>query len=52
MVMGLIPAKGAALPMVSYGGTSMIVTMFGFGLLMNVWVHRDTRIGRRGVAEE
>lgn len=52
MVMGLIPAKGVPLPMVSYGGTSMIVTMMGFGLLMNIWVHRDTRIGRRGVGEE
>jgi len=50
MVMGLIPAKGVPLPMVSYGGTSMIVTMIGFGLLMNAWVHRDTRIGR-GVGE-
>jgi rod shape determining protein RodA len=50
MVMGLIPAKGVPLPMVSYGGTSMIVTMMGFGLLMNVWVHRDTRIGRMGEA--
>ena len=48
MVMGLIPAKGVPLPMVSYGGTSMIVTMIGFGLLMNAWVHRDTRIGRVG----
>jgi rod shape determining protein RodA len=50
MVMGMIPAKGVPLPMVSYGGTSLIVTMMGFGLLMNVWVHRDTRIGR-GVGE-
>jgi hypothetical protein len=23
------------------------VTMIGFGLLINVWVHRDVRIGRR-----
>jgi rod shape determining protein RodA len=52
MVMGLIPAKGVPLPMVSYGGTSLVVTMAGFGLLMNVWVHRDVRIGRRGVGED
>lgn len=49
MVMGLIPAKGMALPMVSYGGTSMVVTMIGFGMLINVWVHRDIRMGRHGV---
>jgi rod shape determining protein RodA len=48
MVMGMIPAKGVPLPMVSYGGSSMLVTMLGIGLLMNVWVHRDTRLGRRG----
>ena len=48
MVMGLIPAKGMALPMVSYGGTSMVVTMIGFGMLINAWVHRDVRIGRHG----
>jgi len=47
MVMGMIPAKGSTLPMVSYGGSSLIVTMVGFGLLIGVWVHRDVRIGRR-----
>ena len=47
MVMGMIPAKGSTLPMVSYGGSSLVVTMIGFGLLINVWVHRDVRIGRR-----
>jgi rod shape determining protein RodA len=52
MVMGLIPAKGVALPMVSYGGTSMIVTMIGFGMLINAWVHRDTKIARRGIGED
>jgi rod shape determining protein RodA len=36
--------------MVSYGGTSLIVTMAGFGLLMNAWIHRDVRVGRRGGA--
>jgi rod shape determining protein RodA len=49
MVMGLIPAKGMALPMVSYGGSSMVVTMIGFGMLINAWVHRDVRMGRHGV---
>jgi rod shape determining protein RodA len=52
MVMGMIPAKGVPLPMVSYGGTSMIVTMCGFGFLINAWVHRDVRMGRNGVGED
>lgn len=47
MVMGVIPVVGVPLPLVSYGGTAMLVVMIGFGLLMNVYVHRDTRIGRR-----
>jgi rod shape determining protein RodA len=48
MVMGLIPVVGVPLPLISYGGTSMLTVMFGFGLLMSVYVHRDTRIGRFG----
>jgi rod shape determining protein RodA len=51
MVMGLIPVVGVPLPLISYGGTSMLTVMFGFGLLMGVYIHRDTRIGRFGEAE-
>jgi rod shape determining protein RodA len=48
MVMGLIPVVGVPLPLVSYGGTAMLTIMFGFGLLMSVYIHRDARIGRHG----
>jgi rod shape determining protein RodA len=48
MVMGLIPVVGVPLPLISYGGTAMLTVMFGFGLLMSVYVHRDARIGRGG----
>ena len=51
MVMGLIPVVGVPLPLVSYGGTAMLTVMFGFGLLMSVYVHRDVRIGRHGEGE-
>ncbi|MGH7014139.1 MAG: rod shape-determining protein RodA [Stellaceae bacterium] len=51
MVIGLLPVVGVPLPLVSYGGTSMLTVMFGFGLLMSVYVHRDIRIGRYGEAE-
>ena len=47
-VMGLIPVVGVPLPLISYGGTAMLTVMFGFGLLMSVYVHRDVRIGRFG----
>lgn len=36
VVMGLLPAKGLTLPLVSYGGTALLVTMAAMGILMNV----------------
>lgn len=45
MVMGLVPVVGMPLPMISYGGTAMLTTMIGFGLLLCVFVHRDITIG-------
>ncbi len=48
MVMGLIPVVGVPLPLISYGGTAMITVLIGFGLLLNVYVHRDMRISRYG----
>jgi rod shape determining protein RodA len=51
MVMGLIPVVGVPLPLISYGGTAMLAVMFGFGLLLNVGVHRDVRLNRRGESQ-
>lgn len=48
MVMGLIPVVGVPLPLISYGGTAMLAVMLGFGLLLNVGVHHDTRLNRSG----
>ena len=48
MVMGLIPVVGVPLPLISYGGTAMVTVMLGFGLLMNIGIHRDVRISRQG----
>ncbi len=45
MVMGLLPVVGMPLPLVSYGGSAMLTLMFGFGLLLNVYVHRDVYLG-------
>ena len=47
MVMGLIPVVGVPLPLVSYGGTSMMSLLIGFGLVLSVYVHRDVTIPRR-----
>ncbi|MFM1887663.1 MAG: hypothetical protein RL026_2820 [Pseudomonadota bacterium] len=40
MVSGLLPVVGVPLPLVSYGGTSMVTLMAGFGILMSLYSHR------------
>ncbi|MDQ2068759.1 rod shape-determining protein RodA [Natronospira bacteriovora] len=40
MVTGLVPVVGVPLPLVSYGGTSMVTLMAGFGILMSINSHR------------
>jgi len=40
MVMGLMPVVGVPLPLVSYGGSAMLVLMLGFGLVQSAHVHR------------
>ena len=52
MVMGLLPVVGIPLPLISYGGTAMLTVLSGFGLLICVYVHRDLKIGQRGLADD
>ena len=40
MVMGLAPVVGVPLPLVSYGGSAMLVLMIGFGLIQSAHIHR------------
>ena len=40
MVTGLVPVVGVPLPLVSFGGTSMVTLMAGFGILMSIHTHR------------
>ncbi len=40
MTLALMPITGLPLPLVSYGGTFVIMVMFGLGLVNSVWVHR------------
>ena len=40
MVTGLLPVVGVPLPLVSYGGTSMVTLLAGFGILMSIHSHR------------
>jgi rod shape determining protein RodA len=40
MVSGILPVVGVPLPLVSYGGTSMVTLLLGFGLLMSIHTHK------------
>jgi rod shape determining protein RodA len=42
MVSGLLPVVGLPLPLFSYGGTSLVTIMAGFGILMSIYTHRRT----------
>ena len=45
MVLGLIPIVGAPLPILSYGGSSMMAIMFGLGIVMSCKIHKDHPVG-------
>ncbi|NMP26269.1 peptidoglycan glycosyltransferase MrdB [Rahnella sp. SAP-1] len=40
MVSGIVPVVGVPLPLVSYGGSALIVLMAGFGIVMSIHTHR------------
>ena len=42
MSAGLAPVKGLTLPLMSYGGSSLVATLAGFGLILNVRMRRFT----------
>ena len=42
MVIGLMPVVGVPLPLISYGGTSLVTLMAGFGILMSIHTHRKS----------
>jgi rod shape determining protein RodA len=39
MVVGILPVVGVPLPLISYGGTSMVTMLLGFGILMSIETH-------------
>jgi len=44
MVLGLIPIVGAPLPILSYGGSSMMAMMLGLGVVMSCKIHKDETV--------
>ena len=39
MVLGLLPIVGSPLPIMSYGGSSMLATMIGFGIVLSAKIN-------------
>ncbi|MBA3821757.1 MAG: putative lipid II flippase FtsW [Deltaproteobacteria bacterium] len=52
VVLGVVPNKGITLPLVSYGGSSLVVTMFLVGLLLNVGRRAERRATREQAQRE
>lgn len=48
MVLGLIPTVGVPLPLMSFGGSSLLSLMFGFGLAQNAHIHKDQQLSAKG----
>lgn len=48
MVLGLMPTVGVPLPLMSFGGSSLISLMFGFGLCENAHIHKDQQLSAKG----
>ena len=44
MVLGLLPIVGSPLPIMSYGGSSMLATMIGFGIVLSAKIHSQQTI--------
>jgi len=45
MTISLMPITGLPLPLISYGGTFLVMVMFGLGLVNSIWVHRKALPG-------
>ena len=45
MVLGLLPIVGAPLPILSYGGSSMLAIMIGLGIVMSCNIYKNNTVG-------
>ena len=48
MVLGVLPTVGVPLPLMSFGGSSLISLLFGFGRCQNAHIHKDQQLSSRG----
>ena len=42
VVLGMMPTKGIPLPLVSFGGSSLVISLLGMGILLNVSQHASS----------
>ncbi|MCL1892010.1 MAG: rod shape-determining protein RodA [Alphaproteobacteria bacterium] len=49
MVLGLMPTVGVPLPLMSFGGSSLLSLMFGFGLTQNAHINKDQQLSAKGI---
>jgi rod shape determining protein RodA len=51
MVSGVLPVVGVPLPLVSYGGSSLISTLIAIAFIANAYIHRDYEVGRESESQ-
>ena len=47
MNISILPITGVPLPLISYGGSFLVLVLFSLGVLESIWVHRRTRTSRQ-----
>jgi rod shape determining protein RodA len=47
MTISITPITGVPLPMISYGGSFLVLILFALGILQSIWIHRKIPLGKR-----
>jgi rod shape determining protein RodA len=47
MTISITPITGVPLPLISYGGSFLVLTLFALGVLESIWIHRKIHTNSR-----